>query len=332
MEPKELRRAIWVGIFIALGLIILVTGILTLGSFQKSFVKSIRLESIFSDVGGLKKGNSIWFSGVKVGSISSIQFAGISKVIVMMNIEQSVQQYIHKDAGVKLSSDGLIGNKILEIGGGSSKSPMVEDGDRLQVINGVSTDEMMKNLETNNENLVSITHDFKKVSGQMAGGQGLLGSLVSDSGMVLQMKSILRNLELSSKETLELTKNANRFSSQLNNKSGLVYHLFADTSVFNELSRSVKDLNHISQGANTLIKSLNRTSEQLNSNKGALGLLLNDEKEAGELKSTLTNLHKSTLLLNEDLEAAQHNFLLRGFFKNKAKKNSQKTDSLPSNP
>jgi len=332
MEPKELRKAIRVGIFIAIGLIILVTGILTLGSFQKSFVKTIHLQSEFKDVGGLKKGNSIWFSGVKVGSISSIQFAGISKVEVKMNVEQSVQQYIHKDAGVKLSSDGLIGNKIIEIEGGSSKSPIVEDGDILQVIDGVSTDQMMKNLETNNENLMSITHDFKKVSGQMAGGQGLLGSMVTDSGMVREFRAILKNLELTSRQTLELSKNANRFSAQLNNKSGLAGKLLNDTAVFNEISRSAKELNRITQGANSLVKSLNQVGEKLNSDKSTLGVLINDEKEGRQLKSTLSNLHQSTVLLNQDLEAAQHNFLLRGFFKAKAKENVKKSDSLPSNP
>jgi phospholipid/cholesterol/gamma-HCH transport system substrate-binding protein len=54
-------------------------------------------------------------------------------------------------------------------------------------------------------------------------------------------------------------------------------------------------------------------------------VLLNDPKGAAQIQSTLTNLQQSSVKLNEDLEAAQSNFLLRGFFKKKAK---AKADSL----
>ena len=48
-------------------------------------------------------------------------------------------------------------------------------------------------------------------------------------------------------------------------------------------------------------------------------MLLNDVKTATDIKEMLGNLKAASKKLDEDLEAAQHNFLLRGFFKNKAK-------------
>jgi phospholipid/cholesterol/gamma-HCH transport system substrate-binding protein len=73
MDAAENRKAIIVGIFLALGLIVFILGIFTLGGQQKSFVKSIKISSVFSDVAGLKKGNNVWFSGVKVGTISDVK-------------------------------------------------------------------------------------------------------------------------------------------------------------------------------------------------------------------------------------------------------------------
>jgi phospholipid/cholesterol/gamma-HCH transport system substrate-binding protein len=52
---------------------------------------------------------------------------------------------------------------------------------------------------------------------------------------------------------------------------------------------------------------------------------LNDPASAAKLKSTIDNLQQSSVNLNLDLEAAQHNFLLKGFFKDRAK---AKADSL----
>ena len=82
MATTENKKAITVGIFLAIGLVIFLLGVFTLGGQQKSFVKNIRISSVFSDVAGLKKGNNVWFSGVKVGTISAVKFIGPSRVQV----------------------------------------------------------------------------------------------------------------------------------------------------------------------------------------------------------------------------------------------------------
>src|SRR3954463_13088847 len=125
MDTTENKKAIIVGIFLALGLVIFILGVFTLGGQQKSFVKNIHISAVFDDVAGLKKGNDVWFSGVKVGTITSIKFVGTSQVDVNMKVDQSVQQFIHRNAGVHISSDGFIGNKLIVIDGGSPQAPQV---------------------------------------------------------------------------------------------------------------------------------------------------------------------------------------------------------------
>jgi phospholipid/cholesterol/gamma-HCH transport system substrate-binding protein len=57
----------------------------------------------------------------------------------------------------------------------------------------------------------------------------------------------------------------------------------------------------------------------MNSDKGALSRLVTDEKVGNTLDKTLTNLQGATQKLDENMEALQSNFLLRGFFKKKEK-------------
>ena len=64
---------------------------------------------------------------------------------------------------------------------------------------------------------------------------------------------------------------------------------------------------------------LKATSEKLNNKDNVAGVLLNDPQAAASVKGTLSNLQTSSQKLDEDLEALQHNFLLRGFFRKKAK-------------
>ena len=60
-------------------------------------------------------------------------------------------------------------------------------------------------------------------------------------------------------------------------------------------------------------------------NNSTVGMLLNDEHGAASLRNTIKNMETGSKKLDENLEALQHNFLLKGFFKKRAK---EKTDSL----
>jgi phospholipid/cholesterol/gamma-HCH transport system substrate-binding protein len=325
MDAADNRRSIIVGIFVLLGVVVFVIGVLTLGGQNKSFVKSIHISSTFSDVSGLKKGNNVWFSGVKVGVIKAIRFTGVSQVDVDMSIEASSQQYIHRNAGVRISSDGLIGNKIVVIDGGSPQAPIVQNGDVLQSEKLLSTDDIMKTLQQNNQNLLAITTDFKTLGHQILAGKGTVGALLADSTMAVQLRSAMRNLQMATQSASLMAVQLNHFSSKMNTKGGLADKLLTDTVAFNRIQESVAKLKEAANNATILTNNLNKASNKLNSTDNIMGVLLNDPAGAAKVQSTLNNLQQSSVKLNDDLEAVQHNFLLKGFFK---KREKAKQDSL----
>lgn len=319
MDATENRKAIIVGIFLALGLIIFIVGVLTLGNAQKSFNKSIHVSATFDDVAGLKKGNNVWFSGVKVGTISDVRFSGPSKVDVKMSIDEASQPYIRHDAGVKISSDGLIGNKIIVIEGGSPRAPVVQDGDVLQTEKVASTDDMLKTLQQNNENLLSITKDFKELSHKILQGKGTVGALLADSTMGIQLKSTMKNLQATSQSAARMAVQLDNFGKKMNTKGGLADKVLTDTVTFNKIQSAVAQLQKTVNSASELTQNLNTASKKLTTTDNAIGVLLNDPKGAEQVRTSLNNLQQSSIKLNDDLEAAQHNFLLKSFFKKKAK-------------
>jgi phospholipid/cholesterol/gamma-HCH transport system substrate-binding protein len=92
-------------------------------------------------------------------------------------------------------------------------------------------------------------------------------------------------------------------------------------------------LDKASRDANEVINNLNNAALQVNSglnNENApLGMLLRNEEAGADMSVTLKNLNSSSKKLDENLEALQHNFLLRGFFKKKAKREAEaRKDSL----
>ena len=63
---------------------------------------------------------------------------------------------------------------------------------------------------------------------------------------------------------------------------------------------------------------------KINSGKGTLGRLIQDTTIAENLNQTIINMKKGTKGLDENMEAAKHNFLFRGYYKNKAKREEEK--------
>jgi phospholipid/cholesterol/gamma-HCH transport system substrate-binding protein len=324
MSFADNKHSVVVGIFVFIGIAIFVAAVLTLGGQQKRFVQSIKVRTVVADAEGLKVGNNVRFSGVKVGTIKEVRFAGSSQVEITMNIDQEAQQYIHKDAKVRIGAESLIGNKNLVVSGGSAQAPVVEDNDVLKAERTLSSEDLMATLQENNKNLVSITTDLKKVSAGIARGQGTLGKLVSDTVMAHNFQQIISNLEQVSVTTAKASGALAQFSTKLNRQDGLANQLLTDTVTFRHLKNSLAKLDQATGSAKELTANLSQASAKLNNQDNAMGVILNDPKFAGNLKNTMANLETSTQKLDEDLEALQSSFLFKEFFKIKARKGKQK--------
>ncbi len=320
------KRPIIVGIFILIGIAILVVTIFTLGAQKKTFVKSYTLNAVFNDIGGLLKGGNVWFSGVKVGTVKKIKFYGDNQVQVTMSIEEAAQSHIHKNAFAKIGSDGLIGNKIVVIYGGDSSLPQAATNDFLQVGNALSTDDMLTTLQANNINLLEITKDFKHISKKIDSGKGMLAALLNDQEMAYKLNNTINGLQATAAnfKSVSITSknvisNLKIFSGKINKKGNSINDLVTDTVMYVSVKASLVQLENATNSVALFTRNLKTVSEKLNQSNNVVGMLLNDSTAAAYIKGTLQNVETSSKKLDEDLEALQHNFLFRGFFRKRAK-------------
>lgn len=327
------KRQIIVGLFIIIGIAIFIVTIFTLGGQKKTFVKSIKINAVFDNVGGLIKGGNIWFSGVKIGTVKSIGFYGASKVIVTLSIDKSVQSHIHKDAIAKIGSDGLIGNKIIIIYNSDTTKPAIEVNDFLQVESMLSTDDMMATLQTNNKNLITITENFKSISKKMDSGQGLIAGLLNDPKMTKKLNNTLddlgatvANFKALSLNSKVVVSNLQNFTGKINQRGNSINDIVEDTILYSNLRASFSQLERTFSELHQFATNLRTTSEKLGQKNNVAGVVLNDSIAANSVKIMLKKLETSSQKLDEDLEAVQHNFLLRGYFRKKEKAAAQKKE------
>jgi phospholipid/cholesterol/gamma-HCH transport system substrate-binding protein len=192
----------------------------------------------------------------------------------------------------------------------------------------------MATLQENNTNLLAITTDLKNISGKLAKGEGTVGKLLNDDALYTGVSDTVATLDAASANAQALTASLSTFSGKLNQPGGLPNDLVTDHTSYAALTRTVAGLEHTGARADDLVDGLALAAVDP---KTPIGTLLHDEPAGADVRLTLDHLNNGSRLLSEDLEAAQHNFLLRGFFKKRERaveeaKQASNADAPPTGP
>ncbi|WP_318349151.1 MlaD family protein [Aquipluma nitroreducens] len=91
-----------------------------------------------------------------------------------------------------------------------------------------------------------------------------------------------------------------------------------------ETDAIMSSLKVTAENAEVITQELAEIMAKINSGTGTLGRLIQDTTIARNLNQTIINLKKSSKGLDENMNAAKHNFLLRGYFNKKARAEEKK--------
>lgn len=197
-------------------------------------------------------------------------------------------------------------------------------GDVIQSSSRVRTDDLLNTLSVTNKNAALLTADLLKITKEITQGKGTLGTLVNDTLMAADLKQTMNYLKMTSKGTTETVENLNKMVVALGDKNSVI-GVLNDPAVAQKIKTIVANLDQSSQEINKVVTNLNVTISNVKNGNGAINYLSNDPNLVKKIDSTMTNLNKASILLNEDLEAMKHSFLLRGYFK-KQEKAKKKTN------
>ncbi len=297
METNNAKK-IKVSLFILAGFVIFVVAIFVLGSKENLFTPTFKLKSEFESVSGLKTGGSVRLNGIVVGSVDGIDIEASNKVLVSMTLESSIQKFIKKDSKVTIGSDGLVGNKVIDISPGTPGAPEIQDGELLGSIKPVEVSDIMNSLKESSDNAADLTKDLSEITSKVNLGQGTLGQLVNNDTLYRSIDTTFRSFA---------------------NYSGQLSVVFA--KVTNTVDNVTGDLNILTKQINNISTDIAEIVRKMNSSESIVGTLLTDTVFANNLKALMKNANLTTQNLEtgsfsfaQNMEALKHNFLFKGYF------------------
>ncbi len=297
MEPGKSKKII-VGLFIVLGFILFTVAIFVIGSKENLFTPTFKLNSEFETISGLKPGASVRMNGINVGKVDNVEIKSKTTVLVEMTLEKGVQKFIKKDSKATINSEGLVGNKIVEIIPGSSEAPSIIDNEFIVSVKPIEVQDIISGLKETSDNATLITKDLSEITGRINNGEGTLGQLVNND-------QLYKSIDSSMQSFVGISGNVNQILYKI---AGAVDGMTGDVS---QLTVTIRNIT----------ADISEITRKMNSSESIVGTLLTDTVFANNLKSLMQNANMTTKNLEtgsfsfaQNMEALKHNFLFKGYF------------------
>lgn len=177
------------GLFIVAALAVLAAGVFLIGSRESLFQSTYRVQADFQNVAGLADGADVRVGGLHQGTVKRINLPNRpdGKVVVTMDLNKATRDVINHGSVASIKSDGLVGDKYVEISFGSEGEPRLKDGETiasqppLDVSNLVKkADQLLDSAKSAVTNLDGTASNLKSVSAKIDEGKGTVGALIND--------------------------------------------------------------------------------------------------------------------------------------------------------
>lgn len=307
-----------VGGFILVSLLLLALGIFYVGQVSHVFGDRYRLVTLMNSAAGLVPGAAVQVAGQNVGQVENIQWIepeerqelGAS-VAVQLSVDRAVQAQIRSDSRARVRTQGLLGDRVIDIRPGSPDADVLQPGDTVPSEEPVDYEEVLKDAAGAVGGLSRLTQRLEELTRRMLAGEGSLGQLVVDT-------TLYRELTL-------LSGSLGRFLRRANRGEGSLGRLLTEDRLYEEMVRVTARLDTLTAGvasgrgtlgrlvaSDSLYRELREVASRSNEllrglqeGRGAVGRLMTEDEAYEALLKNLADLNA----LLQEIRTDPHRYL-----------------------
>jgi phospholipid/cholesterol/gamma-HCH transport system substrate-binding protein len=278
------RRRFRVGLVVLVSIIAFGIGVFMVGQRASLFTRKVDYLLRFDSASGLTTGNSVRLAGVTVGNVVEVSLSekpGDTTVTVTISVERRMTSRIRTDTRAEIKTIGLLGDKYIELTGGTEAAPVIPPGGEIPAKSETGIEKLLAGGEGLLEDLTSIAQSLKVILGRVEAGQGFLGELTTTSEQSEKLGSnVNRALQ-------ELTLTLRR----VNEGKSLAGRLLVNEKYGKETGDA------LTQAVNSAARLFGKLAGSFEKSQGALPALLDDPQGKQKVYRLIDNLSQAALSL-----------------------------------
>jgi phospholipid/cholesterol/gamma-HCH transport system substrate-binding protein len=308
------RQLTWtelrVGLFVLVALFVLAVGIFYVtgtGFLGPKYT----LRTFFPEVAGVSNGAPVRLDGVDIGNVEAIKMVPRAdgrvpdksrNIEIVMRLDKRFQDDILTDSSATLVTEGLLGNRYVNIARGFTGVPLKDN----QEVAGTAE----KSLSDVMASMQGLTVDIHGLITSMQEGRGTIGKLLTDDAAYNHLNNLLArgdqmvagiqkgqgtigklvaSDELYGKVNSTLD-SVNGVVTDVRAQKGTIGKLLYDPSLYDEAKKALENGNAV--------------ISDVRAGKGSLGKLASDDELYNKLRDTSSNLASATAKLNDNTTTA----------------------------
>jgi phospholipid/cholesterol/gamma-HCH transport system substrate-binding protein len=305
---SELR----VGLFVLVGLLILAVAIFYVTG-AGVWGPKYRLNVFLPEVSGLAKGAPVRLDGVEIGNVEHIALVPrengkppdkMHNIEIEIRLDRTYQKDILTDSVATLVTEGLLGNRYVNIQRGFTGVPL-KDGQSVPGGQEKAMSDVVERSADVLDNLKTLSEQIQAIVGDVKAGKGTIGKLLTDEQAYNRLNNILGKGEqiVSSVQSGQGTLGKLVMKDELGNKVETTVDqlntILADLRAQKgTLGKLLYDPTLYDQAKEALTNG-NAVLGDVRAGKGTLGKLATDDALYNKLRDTSANLSEATSKLNK---------------------------------
>jgi phospholipid/cholesterol/gamma-HCH transport system substrate-binding protein len=302
-------RLVGIGAFVVGGLALFVFGLFLIGNRRNMFTSRFEVYAEFSKMAALQRSGKVRVAGMDAGEVDSITVPAMpsGKFRVKMFVRGDLHQLVRNDSVASIQTDGIVGNKFVEIDAGSDASPQVADG---ATITGKDPFEFADLLDQASAGITTIMGTINDLKGN---AQQLL---IAATGTANTANRLLQesspDVKAMTASARQIARNLQDITNSINHGKGSIGKLMNDDELYTRVAGIAKQAEQIATQLKGTLTATRETIEKFNSKGGGMQSM---QSMQADLQQTLSYARSAMANLEENTESLKRNFLFRGLFR-----------------
>ena len=301
-------RLAGVGVFVLAGLLLFSIGLFLIGDRQMAFAKKFTVYTEFKKITGLQPGAIVRVSGAKAGSITEILPPNTpsDKFRVKLELTEDLHKLVRTDSVATIETEGLVGGSYLGIATGTDAAPPVTEN---ATIAGKEPFDIADLMQQMGDTIKKVNATFDEMKGEVQGTVLAIGDVVDNANTLLvDVSGDLKHMAASG---ATLASDAAQIATAIRSGKGTIGKLVNDDELHDRATAIATQAEEIAANARQVVEMAKLTLEGFQSNDGPVSGM------TASVKQTMDDARAAMAGLADNMDALKHNFLLRGFFKDR---------------